>query len=192
MIDRAGPSTREALQDYNGRVRRFRPRVLLAEDDACFRFVLQQFLEGDGYRVTGVATGPALAECLATMSQSKDCPSVVISDDRLPGLRGLHALQQARERGWTRPFVLITAFGSAELAREADRSRVSVLCKPFEIDALRSLVGWLAPRIDQVCVACGSPDALRPVAERAGAMFCEECRGLIAIFDRPVDLADQS
>jgi CheY-like chemotaxis protein len=185
MIDHGAASTWDALQDYDGRVRRFRPLVLLAEDDECFRFILLQWLERDGYRVTGVANGRALADSLTTMDRSRDCPSVVISDDRLPGLRGLRALQQARERGWTRPFVLITAFGSAELVTEAERSQIAVLHKPFEIDDLRMLVGWLAPRFDAVCLTCGSPDQLAPVADRGGAMFCGECRGLISIFDRP-------
>jgi CheY-like chemotaxis protein len=177
-------SQRDALRDYNGRVRHYRPRVLLAEDDACFRLLLHQWLERDGYRVTSIWTGQALAHELAAVTHGKDHPSIVISDDRLPGLRGMHVLQQARGRGWTCPFVLITAFGSDALKQEAERYDVRVLDKPFEIDDLRTLVGWLAPRIDEVCVACGSCDDLLPVADRASAKFCEKCRHLITMLDQ--------
>ena len=171
-----------ALHDFDIRVRRYRPRVLVAEDDEDLRVLLQCWLDFDGYRVTSVATGLDLVEYLG--ADAEDRPSVVISDDRLPGVRGLRAFEYARESGLTLPFVLMTAFGSDELAAEAAQIDVTVINKPFEIDDLRTLVRWLAPRIDIVCVACGSPDDVHVVVTRGDAMFCRECRALIATFER--------
>ena len=73
-------------------------------------------------------------------------PALVISDERMPGVRGLAALQQARDWGWTLPLVLITAFGDDELVAQAEKVGVTVMKKPFPLDDLRALVRGLAPR----------------------------------------------
>lgn len=123
-----------------------RPRILLAEDDDDFRALLAQLLEVDGYRVAVVATGRALLARLAAMDRGHDPPALVITDDRMPGLVGSEALRSLREHGSSIPMILITAFGTDELVKRCERLRIMVFKKPFEIDDLRSLIGWLVPR----------------------------------------------
>jgi DNA-binding response OmpR family regulator len=124
----------------------YRPRVLLAEDDEDFRRLLTTTLEEDGYSVTGVTTGAALLAALQAVFRGDEPPALVVSDERMPGARGLAALQQARDWGWTLPLVLITAFGDDELVGQAEKLGVRVMHKPFPIAELRALVRELAPR----------------------------------------------
>jgi CheY-like chemotaxis protein len=121
-----------------------RARVLIAEDDPDLRFLISGWLELDRYRVTSVSNARAMLVELRSALASGDLPEVVISDHRMQGLSGLEALRQAREWGIRVPFVLITAFGSDELERRATDLDVEFLRKPFELDDLRTLVGWLA------------------------------------------------
>jgi CheY-like chemotaxis protein len=124
----------------------YRPRILLAEDDEDFRRLLTTTLEEDGYSVTAVATGVALQAALQAVFRGAEPPALVISDERMPGIRGLAALQQARDWGWTLPLILITAFGDDELAAQAEQAGVMLVKKPFPLAELRALVGKLAPR----------------------------------------------
>jgi DNA-binding response OmpR family regulator len=124
----------------------YRPRVLLAEDDEDFRRLLTTTLEEDGYSVAAVTTGAALLAALQAVFRGSEPPALVISDERMPGARGLAGLQQARDWGWTLPLVLITAFGDDELVGLAEKLGVRVMQKPFPIDELRALVRELAPR----------------------------------------------
>lgn len=124
----------------------YRPRVLLAEDDEDFRRLLTTTLEEDGYSVTGVGTGVALLSELHAVFQGAEPPALVISDERIPGIRGMAALTQARDWGWSMPLVLITAFGDDDLAAQARAARIVMLRKPFPLDELRALVRELAPR----------------------------------------------
>lgn len=147
VINMAAPPV--LSKEREARLRRHHPRLLLAEDDHDFRRLLQTCLEVDGYRVTGVATGSALLDQLRAMSLRDDPPALVISDDRMPGMRGLSVLRQARDWGWTLPLVLITAFGTDGAVTEAKRIGVRVVRKPFDIGVLRTLVGYLAPPVDK-------------------------------------------
>jgi DNA-binding response OmpR family regulator len=132
----------------------YRPRVLLAEDDEDFRRLLTTTLEEDGYSVTGVGTGGALLTALQAVFQGAEPPALVISDERIPGIRGIAALMQARDWGWSMPLVLITAFGDDDLVAQARKARIAVMRKPFPLDELRALVGELAPRFG----SSASPD----------------------------------
>lgn len=120
-----------------------RRRVLVAEDDPDLRFLIGGWLELDRYRVTSVSNARAMLVELRAALATGDLPEVVISDHRMQGMSGLEALRQAREWGIRVPFVLITAFGSDELERRATDLDVEFLRKPFELDDLRTLVGWL-------------------------------------------------
>lgn len=124
----------------------YRPRVLLAEDDEGFRRLLATALEGDGYSVIALSNGAALLAAFQAVFRGEEPPALVIADERMPGVRGLAALQQARDWGWTLPLVLITAFGDHDLHAQAERAGIRILNKPFPLEELRALVRALAPR----------------------------------------------
>ena len=80
--------------------------LLLIEDDASLRTLLQEELELDGYRML------AAANCAegAAMAVSES-PDLVISDLRLPDGDGLDVLRKLQAEGRVVPFIIITAFG---------------------------------------------------------------------------------
>lgn len=199
-LDRRQPisATRSGLQDFDVRARRHRPRILVAEDDEDFRSLLAQWLEVDGYRVALAANGTALLERVAELARTFDPPALVIADDRMPGVRGSRALRSLREQGWSIPLILITAFGTEDLVAgvegtRTESTRTMMLKKPFEIDDLRTLVGWVLPRAGRdACIACGGTDDVLMLTDRGSARFCGHCRDLIGNHSPPSELGGES
>jgi peptidoglycan-associated lipoprotein len=119
------------------------PLVLVAEDDPEFRALIGYGLGLDGYEVAATANGVELGSWMAAST----IVDLVISDVRMPGPSGLDVLARFRRTNTTTPFVVITAFGSAELHALALRlGATAVLDKPFEMDDLRALVRRLIGR----------------------------------------------
>lgn len=118
-------------------------RVLVAEDDSELRSLIGYGLGLDGHEVVATSNGIELGDWLTAASFA----DVVISDVRMPGPSGLDILARFRKMNTRTPFVLITAFGSAELhARALGLGATAVLDKPFEMDDLRDLVRRLVAR----------------------------------------------
>jgi CheY-like chemotaxis protein len=124
-----------------------RRRILLADDDAAFRTLLQMALAGDGYDVVAVKDGTELLERLSvslSAGAAEDRFDVVVSDVRMPGWTGLNVLLSMRHQANPPPVVLITAFGDERLHEQAVKAgAIAVLDKPFELDDLRALVSRL-------------------------------------------------
>ena len=86
------------------------PHVLAVDDDPAIRELLHDYLTGQGWRVTTVASGREMTALLA-----EEAVDLVLLDLRLPGEDGLQLARELRERA-TLPIVLLT--GRDE---EADR-----------------------------------------------------------------------
>lgn len=104
-----------------------RPKVLLVEDDPAVRRSLQLLLQGRGMDVRAYAAGaPLLADPSALDA------ACFIADYRMSELDGLAILRALRARGWNGPAILITAFPSPELTRQAREAGFqTVIDKPF-------------------------------------------------------------
>jgi DNA-binding response OmpR family regulator len=124
-----------------------RHRVLLAEDDNEMRALMAMRLRDDGYDLVEVCDGTALFAAITCIQANRSpMPSVIVSDVRMPGLSGLFVLRTVRDRGWTVPIVLITAFGCEETLNEAARYQATmVLHKPFDLRDLSLAVACLLP-----------------------------------------------
>lgn len=91
-----------------------RPLIVLLEDDNGIRRSLQLLLQGRGFDVRAFSSAePLLAD---PDFAETDC---LVADYRLAASNGIDVLQSLRAGGWTKPAVLITAFGSADLASRA-------------------------------------------------------------------------
>ncbi len=115
-----------------------RARLLIAEDDADMRDLLQEVLEEAGYETLVAADGRA---ALAHVVRENEHIDAVVTDVRMPNLTGdelLAAIRQARPEA---PVVVITAFGSVEQAVEmVKRGAFQYLTKPFQTaELLRTL-----------------------------------------------------
>jgi DNA-binding NtrC family response regulator len=123
---------------------RSRVRVLLAEDDDDLRWALSDLLKTDGFDVVAVADGRALLEHLGTamlLEQRDAPPDIIISDIRMPGMTGMQLLECVRNRGWSTPVVLMSAFGEKEIRKQAsDLGAAAFLDKPIDPTKLQELL----------------------------------------------------
>jgi len=105
-------------------------RILIVDDEESLRHMLQLFLSREGFDAVSAAGAPqALAELDA---RPYDC---VICDVRMPGASGLDLLDELRRRGPLPTVVMMSAYGSNDLALQAmKRGAYDYIGKPFKPD----------------------------------------------------------
>jgi CheY-like chemotaxis protein/anti-sigma regulatory factor (Ser/Thr protein kinase) len=124
------------------------PVALVVDDSPVDRFLAGSILESRlGMRVVYAANG---AEALRFLA--RDEPAVVITDLQMPDVDGLALVDAVRERHALVPVVLITAYGSEEVALEALRRGAASYVPKRDLD--RVLVGTVervlaAVRVDR-------------------------------------------
>ncbi len=107
-------------------------RVLVAEDDAALRAVLDRGLRENGYVVDAVPDGDAAELYLRTYDYE-----VAIIDWRMPGLTGLEVVERLRRRGVRTPVLMLTARDStADRISGLNGGADDYLVKPFEFGEL--------------------------------------------------------
>ncbi|MCC7375425.1 MAG: sigma-54-dependent Fis family transcriptional regulator [Verrucomicrobiales bacterium] len=112
------------------------PRILIVDDDAGQRGLLDSFLKSQGFDTVPVPSGEAALETL----QSQEV-NMLISDVRMPGISGLETLRRARERHAILPVLLVTAYADIREAVGAMRDgAVNYLAKPIDLDELLASV----------------------------------------------------
>ena len=86
-------------------------RVLVAEDDAVYRCLLQRLLQRASFEVTTVADGTAALQA----AQAEHAPRLLIFDWMMPGLSGPEICRRLRQERVTQPYqyiVLLTSKGA--------------------------------------------------------------------------------
>ncbi len=102
-------------------------KILVVDDDARLRSLLQRFLEEQGFTVKAVADGEQMERVLA-----RELYSLMVLDLMLPGEDGMSICQRLRKAGNAIPIIMLTAKGD-------DNDRISgleagaddYLAKPF-------------------------------------------------------------
>ena len=129
-----------------------RPKILLAEDHKEMRALVAQSLRREGYDVVEVSNGRDLATEVVRSELDDDnprSPDLLLLDVNMPGSSGFEGLSMLRTTNWLTAAVVMTAFPDAGVFREASRlGATTVLCKPFEMSALVSLVNSLVGHHD--------------------------------------------
>jgi len=106
-----------------------RRRIVIVDDEVEMVAVLREFLEGEGFEATGF-TNPS--EALKSMALSP--PDLCISDYRMQKLDGIQLLEEVKTQCIDVPVILITAFGSIDLAIEAtQKGAFHFITKPFRM-----------------------------------------------------------
>lgn len=88
--------------------------VLIVEDDATTRTLLERTLSGDGWRTSLAADGRQALK----LAERRE-PDVILLDYKLPGMDGLEVLDRLAARGLPAPVVLLTGHGSEVIAYQA-------------------------------------------------------------------------
>jgi len=110
--------------------------ILVVDDEAEIREGLVLLLESEGYAVVAVETGDA---GLARLEEEPF--DLLLLDVSLPDHNGIDLLQQIRERDPVLPVVLITAYGSIDMARRAFKNGArDYITKPWSNDELLAQV----------------------------------------------------
>lgn len=107
-------------------------RVFVVDDHAEVVAWLTEELTEEGYTVEGCTDPRAALDRIV-----KDAFDVVVADVEMPGLRGLELLAAVQKERPGQLVVLITAFGSVDLAVQAVRAGAAdFVTKPFAVDVL--------------------------------------------------------
>ncbi len=111
-------------------------RVLVADDDASIRMLLQDFLEGEGLDVSVATDGEQVLQAI-----EKSRPDLVLMDVRMPKLDGIGVLQAMRTEGKAVPTIVMTAFGGSNLTIQAIQlGAYDYITKPFDIDEISQTI----------------------------------------------------
>ncbi len=114
--------------------------ILVVEDNRDMRMFVRDVLQGHGFLVTEAYSGWKALQVAESSS-----PDVLLLDWQLPDITGLDVLRALRTGGCPAPAIMMTAFGSEELAIVALRLGVhDYLRKPFtEQELLQAVVAAL-------------------------------------------------
>lgn len=105
-------------------------QVLIVEDDAAVRRMLERSLGAEGFEVRSAADGGA-ALALAEVS----APDLVVLDVAMPGLSGFDVCRRLREKGMTGGVLMLTARDAVEeRVRGLEAGADDYVIKPFAID----------------------------------------------------------
>ena len=115
-------------------------RILIIDDESNIRMMLRLALQHVGHSVETAADGPEGLEKFGPGGATAAW-DVVLLDQRMPGMEGLEVLREMLRRDPDARILMITAFGTIDLAEEALRAGAKdFLRKPFTVDVLRGAV----------------------------------------------------
>jgi two-component system, NtrC family, response regulator AtoC len=113
-----------------------RERILVTDDDPVSCELFAEVLESEGYQVDRVLSGEDALQQL-----HRETYALLLVDVRLPGISGLEVTREVRTTHPDLPIVVMTAFGSMEIAIEAIREGAfDYTSKPMNLEELKHTV----------------------------------------------------
>jgi DNA-binding response OmpR family regulator len=154
--------------------------VLVADDDAAIRRLVESTLQRAGYGVVTAADG---AGALAVL-RGPGAPPLAVLDWMMPGLTGPEVCRQLRQDpGAPRPYVVLLTSrdGREDLVAGLEAGADDYVAKPFDVEELRARVG-VGARMVQLQQALADrvralEDALARVTRLQGLLpICGWCK----------------
>jgi len=155
-------------------------KILVVDDDAKLRELLEEYLTGYGLQVLCLADGSGVAEKIA-----REAPDLVILDIMLPGRDGLEVLREIRGR-FPVPVIMLTAKGEDEdrivgLELGAD----DYLPKPFNPRELLARIKAVMRR----AASPGGEDGREEEFIEAGGLRLDTAKRTLLVEDEEVELS---
>lgn len=111
-------------------------KILIVDDDHSLRAVLIESFKSEGYEVIPAKDGATALEILKT-----EPVNLVVSDLMMPGITGIELMEIVKRDYADVGFLVITAYGSIELAVEAlQKGAFDFVTKPFSLSNIISRV----------------------------------------------------
>jgi len=121
--------------------------ILVVDDEAAILEVMQLNLVAKGYVVYLASSGPAGLRLLA-----EKVVDAVLVDFKMPGMNGLEFLQHVHRTHPDIPVIMVTAYGTIQMAVEAMRiGAFSYLTKPLNYEEMFLLVRQALEKQQLVC-----------------------------------------
>jgi len=141
-------------------------KIVLAEDSAPTRRLLQATLERCGHEVTAVGDGQAALDAFERVR-----PALIVLDWQMPKMDGLEACRRLRAaEGGDRVFVLMVTSRDADgdLATALDAGVDDYVLKPFTAEQLRARLAIAERRLEYAAAHRKSEEALAHAQWLAG------------------------
>ncbi len=112
-------------------------RILLADDDAAARDLVQRALASDGHNVVATHDG---AEALEQLQASGPF-DLLISDVQMPGVDGIELIEKAVAAAPKMRVILMSGFaGELDRAKHLRSKIAREISKPFTLEQVRAVV----------------------------------------------------
>lgn len=146
-------------------------RILVVEDDAEIRMLLEQLLSDEGYTVTSTPDGPS---ALNQLTSGIATPDVILTDYNLPGgMNGIDVVAEIRKsRKANVPAIVLTGDISTKTLAHISSANVIHLNKPITLQAVTSLIRRLLES--------------RPAPEQPGVHATEDVIARASVIDEPL------
>jgi DNA-binding NtrC family response regulator len=109
--------------------------VLIVDDEPLIRWSLRAHLEQAGFAVLDAETGSQ------ALDKFGERIALALVDLRLPDTDGLQLISEFKRRQPECSVILMTAYGTPEVAREAlDSGACQVMYKPFDLEKLTTTI----------------------------------------------------
>jgi two-component system, OmpR family, response regulator MprA len=143
-------------------------RVLVVDDDAPVRRMLERSLRAEGFAVEAAADGGA-----ALVAAERSAPDLVVLDVAMPGLDGIAVCRRMRAKGLRSAILMLTARDAiADRVAGLEAGADDYLVKPFAMEELVARLRALGRRgrddSERLVVADVALDLRTRVVERGG------------------------
>ncbi|WP_300819234.1 response regulator transcription factor, partial [uncultured Oscillibacter sp.] len=157
--------------------------ILVIDDDIHIGNLLQEALEGEGYRVSRAYSGTE-----AVLALDRGRPDLILLDLMLPGMSGFDVCQKLRQAGSLVPIVMLTAREEEDdKVRGLELGADDYITKPFKN---RELMARVKANIRRVAMAAPASETEEesPLGER---VCVDEERATIFKDGAPLDLTQR-
>jgi two-component system, chemotaxis family, chemotaxis protein CheY len=121
------------------------PSVLVVDDEPDIRMLARVFLERDGFTVIGEAEdGPEALERFQELDPP-ETPTVVLLDNRMPGLTGLEVAEQMLAQHPTQVIVLFSAHLDSAVREKARAIGIAACASKIETHRVPEILRTVLP-----------------------------------------------